>query len=121
VLDPTYKRGTLHDAMMLLELAEMQSGAGSKDRARGYFERSLELSSGHRAVTYVAWASTVAVQDQDRAEFKRLLELALAVDLDGDPESRLLNVLQQDRARWLLERADELFLDDLEAMPEDDP
>ncbi len=119
-LEPTYKRGTLHDAMMLLELAEMQSGAGSKERAREYLERSLELSGGHRAVSYVAWASTVAVQDQDRAEFKRLLELALAVDLKGDPESRLLNVLQQDRARWLLERADELFLDDLEEVSGDD-
>ena len=118
-LDPDFDRGALHDAMMLLELAEVQSGAGSRERARTHFERALELNGGRRAGTYVAWARTVAVQEQDRAEFKRLLELALEVDPDRDLDDRLANILQQDRARWLLDRADELFLDDLGDLADD--
>ena len=109
-LEPDYDRGTLHDAMMLLEIAELDSGVGSLERAREHFERALALNGGTRAGTYVSWASAVSVKEQNREEFERLLEQALAVDLDGDPESRLINVIQQDRARWLLDQADELFI-----------
>ncbi|MCP3962944.1 MAG: hypothetical protein GY719_34325 [bacterium] len=113
-LEPDYDRGALHDAMMLLEIAEMDSGVGSLERAREHYERALQLNGGTRAGTYVSWASAVSVKQQDRAEFERLLEKALAVDPDGELESRLANVIQQDRARWLLDQADDLFLDDLE-------
>ncbi len=109
-LEPDYDRGTLHEAMMLLEFAEIDSGAGTLERAREHYERALELSRGTRASTYVGWAASVSVREQNREEFERLLEQALAVDPDGDPESRLANVIQQDRARWLLAQADELFL-----------
>ncbi len=113
-LDPGYEQGALHDAMMLIEFAEIDSGVGSLERAREHYDRALELGGGARATTYVAWASSVSVREQDREEFERLLEQALAVDLERDPENRLVNIIQQDRARWLLDQAGELFLDDLE-------
>ena len=47
---------------------------------------------------------------QDRTRFIDLLERALAVDVDADPNERLLNLIAQERARWLLGRVDELFL-----------
>ncbi len=110
-LDPGYDRGALHDAMVLLEFAEIDSGVGSLERAREHYERALEMNGGRRAGTYVAWASAVSVKEQNREEFERLLEQALAVDPDGDPDSRLANVIQQDRARWLLDQTDDLFLE----------
>ena len=39
-----------------------------------------------------------------------LLEQALTVDVDKDPNQRLLNVIAQQRARWLLENIDEFIL-----------
>jgi predicted anti-sigma-YlaC factor YlaD len=48
---------------------------------------------------------------QDRREFQSLLERALTVDPDARPEWRLANIVMQARARWLLSRADQLFLD----------
>ncbi len=118
-LDEDYDRGSLHDAMMLLELAEINSGVGSLERARSHYRRALELNDGTRAGTYVAWASSVSVREQNREEFVSLLEQALAVDLEGDPEGRLVNVIQQDHARWLLDQAGDLFLDDLDEFEED--
>ncbi len=109
-LDEDYDRGTLHDAMVLLEFAETDSGVGSLERARQHYQRALELNRGTRAGTYVVWASTVSVREQNREEFVELLEKALAVDVEGDPESRLVNVIQQDYASWLLDQADDLFL-----------
>ncbi len=113
-LDPGYDRGALHDAMMMLEIAEIDSGVGSIERAGEHYQRALELNGGTRAGTYVVWASSVSVREQNRQEFEDLLEKALAVDPAADPEGLLANVIQQDRARWLLDQADELFLDDLE-------
>lgn len=119
-LDPDYDQGSLHDAMMVLEFAEVDSGAGSLERAREHYQRALELNRGTRAGTHVSWASSVSVREQDREEFERLLELALAVDVDLAPERRLENLIRQDRARWLLDQADELFLGDLEDLEEED-
>ena len=113
-LDPTFDRGALYEGMMLVELAEVGSGSGSVERARELFDRALELNQGHKASTYFAWANTVSIQEQNRAEFEHLLEKALAVDLDQDPDHRLSNAIFQDRARWLLDQADELFLDDFD-------
>jgi hypothetical protein len=40
-----------------------------------------------------------------------LLERALGVDLAAFPDQRLLNVLAQEQARWLLDNIDEFFLE----------
>ena len=40
-----------------------------------------------------------------------MLEQALKVDPDQDRENRLVNIVAQQRARWLLSRIDELFLE----------
>jgi predicted anti-sigma-YlaC factor YlaD len=48
---------------------------------------------------------------QDRAEFERLLNEALAIDVNALPEQRLANVIAQRRARWLLARMDRLFVE----------
>jgi len=53
----------------------------------------------------------VALQKQDKAQFQALLNQALAINPDAAPQSRLENLIAQRRARWLLGRADELFLD----------
>jgi predicted anti-sigma-YlaC factor YlaD len=38
------------------------------------------------------------------------LSKALAIDPDKDPSTRLVNLIMQKRARWLLARADTLFV-----------
>ena len=84
---------------------------GSLERARRHFERAVELSGGARASSYVALAEGVAVAEQDRQAFESLLRQALEVDLDRDPSSRVANLIYQRKARALLERSDDLFLD----------
>ena len=46
---------------------------------------------------------------QDRAEFESLLGSALAVDPETDISLRLVNLVNQKRARLLLDHVDELF------------
>jgi len=51
------------------------------------------------------------VPAQDYRQFRLLVDAALAVDLDANPELRLVNTLAQRKARWLLAHQDDLFLD----------
>ena len=59
----------------------------------------------------LALASGVSVETQDRAEFERLLNDGLAIDVAEEPSNRLLNTIAQKRARLLLEHVDDLFFE----------
>ena len=109
-LDEAYEHGSGHDYFISYEGRGAQAG-GSAERAREHLDRSLALSRGRRAFPLVAFAESVSVAGQDRKEFTSLLERALAVDPDAHPEVRLSNLLALRRARWLLARADELFVE----------
>ncbi len=86
-------------------------------RARFHFRRAVELSEGQMAGPYVSLAESVVVQSQDAGEYRRLLEEALAIDADKYPEHRLLNLLTQEKARWLLKHMEDKFLI-LDELPE---
>jgi len=58
----------------------------------------------------VALAEAVTIQTQELKEFELLLNRALAIDPDANPQLRLQNLVMQRRARWLLSRKAELFL-----------
>ena len=109
-LDESFDRGALHQAMIVMESLPPAMG-GSPVSARRHFERAVELSRGEDPAPYVMLAQSVAVAEQNRAEFKGLLEKALAVDPERHPETRLPTLLLQRQARSLLARQDEFFLE----------
>jgi len=109
-LDEAYDGGSFHEALIVLEAMPAAMG-GSTERARAHYQRAVELSKGAKASPYVTMAQSVSVLNQDRREFERLLQQALAVDPNRDPTQRLATLVLQQRARSLLKRADELFLD----------
>ncbi len=109
-LDEAYDGGAIHEAMIILEALPPAMG-GSPERARSHFVRAVALSKGLRASPYVTMAQSVSVLTQNRAEFDQLLKQALAVDPDKDPTQRLATLVLQRRARMLLERENDLFLD----------
>jgi predicted anti-sigma-YlaC factor YlaD len=108
-LDEAWETGSLHDFFISWEAAHASSG-GSFDAARTHYERSRALSAGKRVSPAVSYAESVMVAQQNRQEFEALLNEALQFDVAKAPrEQTLPNVLAQRRARWLLQRADELF------------
>ena len=110
-LDENFDAGALPEFLITLEAAH--SGVKpevQQELMRQHFDRALELSKGKRAGTYVSFAENACVPAQDAAEFRSLLEKALAVDPDADPGNRLANLVAQRRARWLLKHIDDLFL-----------
>ena len=108
-LDEDWNDGAIHEVMISLEALPEAMG-GSPERARGHFERAVELSRGRLAGPYLSLAQGLSVAEGDRAEFERLLETALAIDPQEAPESMLANLLAQRRARFLLDHMDDYFL-----------
>jgi predicted anti-sigma-YlaC factor YlaD len=109
-LDEGFEHGALHDFYIAWE-GRGESVGGSFQRAREHLDRALALAGGHRASPLVAYAESISVARQDRKEFEELLRRALAVDPDAEPSFRLANLVYQQRARWLLGRIDDLFVE----------
>ena len=110
-LDEAWDAGSLTEFMIAFETRGDAQG-GSLDRARTYFNRTLELAQGKRISPLVSLAENVSITVQNRAEFDTLLDEALAFDCDTHPETRLVNLLAQRRARQLKALAGSLFLEE---------
>jgi predicted anti-sigma-YlaC factor YlaD len=111
-LDETFGDGAVPEFLITLEAARSGVKLEDQEKAmRQHFDRAIEISKGKRAGTYVSFAENADVPAQNAAEFKSMLEKALAIDVDADLKNRLANVVAQSRARWLLKHRSELFLE----------
>ena len=109
-LDDSYHRGAIHTCLITYEMSRQGAAGDPAARARAHFERAMALAEGTSAAPLVALAEAVAVRQQDLKGFESLLNRALALNPDAHPDTRLLNLVMQRRARWLLSRKAELFL-----------
>jgi tetratricopeptide (TPR) repeat protein len=109
-LDEAWNEGAIHGFLITYEMSRSLPEAEREARARKHFERAMALSQGRQAGPLVALAEAVSVPKHDATEFEALLNQALAIDPDQHPESRLINLVMQRRARWLLAQRDDLFL-----------
>jgi predicted anti-sigma-YlaC factor YlaD len=109
-LNESYADGAIHSFLIVYEMGRPAAGGDPAARSRKHFQRSMELSRGEQAAPLVSFAEAVCVKKQDLREFEFLLNRALAIDPNNHPESRLSNIVMQQRARWLLSRKEELFL-----------
>ena len=110
-LDENYNSGTLDEFFLLLYGALPDGMGGDTEQALIHYQKALEKSKGLSAGPYVSYAQTIAVKDQDYKAFKENLDAALSIDAAADPSNTLVNTINQRKARYLLEKAPDLFLD----------
>jgi predicted anti-sigma-YlaC factor YlaD len=107
----SFEKGAVHEIFISYYASAPVDLGGSEIKARAEFARAVELSRGLAAGPYVALASSVSVKNQNEAEFRDLLNKALAVDANAVPSGRLTNTINQQKARWLLDHTDRFFLE----------
>jgi len=107
-LDESWSKGAIHEMFISLDSLPEALG-GSPAKAREHFTRAVDLQHGQSPGPYVALATGVALPAQDRAEFEKLLQSALAIDPEKDPSVRLVTLVQQRRARALVDHIDTMF------------
>ena len=108
-LDDTWSRAALHELMITVE-SQGEALGGSEERARRHFARAVEVQGGRSPGPYVALAMGISKANQNREEFERLLTQALTIDPDDEPNVRLVTLLAQKRARFLLDNIDDLIV-----------
>ena len=117
-LDANWGEGAVQEFLISIEAARSGVPAAEhQQRMRRYFEEALRLSGGAHAGLFVSFAENSCVPAQNRTEFQSMIERALAIDPDRQPAHRLVNLVAQHRARWLLSRVDELFLEPASPAP----
>ena len=109
-LEEGYGKGAIHEFYISVYGSLPVSLGGSQEKARFHFSRAVELAGGLTAGPYVALATSVSIPTQNSSEYRDLLGQALAINLDSSPENRLVNLLSQRKARWLLEHIEDYFL-----------
>ena len=109
-LDETWGDGSIHEFLITYEMTRQGIVGAPAERAERHFQRALELSHGFRASVYVSFAEAVCVEKQQPVKFEQLLQQALEINPDSHPLLRLSNLVMQQRARWLLSRKADLFL-----------
>lgn len=110
-LDESWDDGSIHEFFITYDASRSAAEGGGFTEARKHFTRALELGRNKKLSPLVTYAEAVAVGQQDKASFTKLLNQVIAFDVDTVPENRLVNVLAQRRARWLLSRTADLFAD----------
>jgi len=111
-LDATWDGGAVPEFLITIEGARSGVSKGElQRRMRLHFDRALEISKGRDAGAFVSYAENACIPAQNAAEFQSMIGKALAIETEGNPDNRLANLVAQRRARWLLKRIDDLFLE----------
>ncbi|HEU4994080.1 MAG TPA: TRAP transporter TatT component family protein [Gemmatimonadaceae bacterium] len=116
-LDETFSAGAIHSFLITYEMARQGVAGDPAVRSRQHFDRAVAVSKGQAASPYVSYAEAVSLSQQNRAEFVKMLEQALAIDINAKPEWRLENLVMQERARWLMSKVPDLFLGSVPDQP----
>jgi predicted anti-sigma-YlaC factor YlaD len=109
-LDPDFNKGALDDFFILFYAQVPEGLGGNPALVQTHFERAVEKSDGKAAGPYVSYVQSVCIPAQDYQTFRDYLEKALAIDVDADPANRLVNVLNQRKAQYLLDNEEAYFL-----------
>ncbi len=109
-LDESFEQGAIHNFYISYYGSMPVDMGGSEKKAQKHFKRSLELSKGLLATPYINLAISISIKNQNAEEFKNLLQKALEINIDKEPNNRLVNILSQRKAMWLLDHIDNFFL-----------
>jgi predicted anti-sigma-YlaC factor YlaD len=108
-LDPDFNNGAIDDFFVLFYASLPESLGGDKSKVDTHFNLAVEKSKGLSAGPYVSYAQVISVPAQDYETFKKYLETALAIDPDENPSNRLVNIVSQRKAQYLLDNASNYF------------
>jgi predicted anti-sigma-YlaC factor YlaD len=110
-LDEAYDQGALHEFAITFDPARPEGTTPQKQRQ--HFDRVRALSKGERISPLVTYAEAVAGPAQNKRDYEALLKEAASFDVDHPKAraNRLVNVLAQRRARYLLAHEDDVFPD----------
>ena len=110
-LNPDYSMGAIWDVLTQIYVAAPADFGGNYERGVYCYEQALRVSKGKLAGIYVTKAKTFCIPDGNKDGFIEACNAALSIDVDEDSSQTLMNVLNQNKARYLLEHIDDYFIE----------
>jgi predicted anti-sigma-YlaC factor YlaD len=108
-VDPNFGGASIDEFLILFYSSLPEIMGGDKEKARYHFSKALEKTRGNSTSAYISYAQSISVPAQDYDTFRDYLEKALAVDPNADTSTRLMTIINQRKARWLLDNAYTFF------------
>jgi len=107
--DPQFYHGGPYLILGSIEGSVPRVLGGKPEKAKEYFERALAINGGKFLLTYVYYAKTYAVQEQNQELFESLLTKVDEASLDILPAARLPNAIAKKKAKLLRSHINDLF------------
>jgi predicted anti-sigma-YlaC factor YlaD len=108
-LDPSWQNGAIHEFFIVFDSARSEAQGGGLESVEYHFSRAMALNQGRSISPLVLLAQSACIKQQNRQRFKSLLKQSLAFDVNRYPEYRLVNIMAQRKARYLLDNVDSFF------------
>ena len=108
-LDPDFGGATLDEFLVLYFASLPEMLGGDTERARLHFQRAMDKTGGNSTSAMISYAKSICVPEQDFETFESYLRQVLAINPDDNPATRLVTILDQRTAQWLLDNAHTLF------------
>jgi len=108
-LDSEWNKGAFYSAMISYTMIRHDSPSNKEAVAREYFNKAVKVSNDFDLSPYLTFAESVSITTQNKNEFTNLLYKALNIDINTDPDLRLTNYINRNRAIWLLDNINEYF------------
>jgi len=111
-LNPYWGRGALFSAMMSYTSARPDLfGLMLIDSVTYYFDKAVDISDSLDASLFVSYAELIDKKFQQKDAFEEKLEFVLKMNVNKDKHFRLTNIIAQERAKWLLSKKSDYFLE----------
>ncbi|MBQ9630704.1 MAG: TRAP transporter TatT component family protein [Treponema sp.] len=111
VLNPDYNKGAAWELLCNFYVSAPQDFGGNYERGMFCYEEAIRVSGGKTPGPYILYAEAICVPEGNEAGFVAALEKALSINPDDDIESRLMTTISQDKARRLLAKKSDYFLE----------
>jgi predicted anti-sigma-YlaC factor YlaD len=108
-LNPNYGVAALDELLFLFYASLPELMGGDREKAEFHFQQALEKTGGNSAGIFVSHAQVISIPAQDYETYKEFLEKALSIDPDIDISNRLITIITQQKAQWLLDNAHNYF------------
>ena len=111
-LNQEWGNGKLYSAMMSYTTVRPDLNRDILDDSLNfYFEKAVEYSDSLDASIFVSYAESVHKPKQEKKEYIEKLNFVIEMDLEKGSQYEINNIISKRRARWLLSKTEDYFLE----------
>ena len=111
-IDSTWGNGALYSAMLSYTASRTDLSAEVlRDSANYYFNKAIVISDSLDASPFLTYAESLNRPFQEKEEFEDKLNFILTMDTKRSSNFELGNLIAKKRAKWLLSKTDEYFIE----------